>query len=217
MTLNTAACTNLPEPEIIEYPVSASADDGWNNWLYDAKTGTLNPKVDDFLTTAVTSATAGVLLDDNPIALDGWSNYVGYGDETDFARIRLSSDARLSFSLTATDAAEFTIYHLTEESGAYSLTLYQATTLEKNELDGSFAATTQAILLTTGDYYISMTSLTASTGGGAHYNVAVNQAGTEFLEAPPPSAQEASALSGTGPLDSTQNDSLLQQAANSLA
>jgi len=216
VSLNAAACTNLPEPEIIEYKPSPSVDDGWNNWLYDAKTNMLNTKADSFLLTPVTSATAGVLLDDNPIDLEGWSNYVGYGDETDFAKIRLSSDARLSFNITATDAAEFTIYHLAVDGDGYSLKIYQSTVLAKNELDGSYAATTQALLLAPGDYYISMTSLTASTGGGAYYNVAVNQAGTEFLDVVP-SPQEASAPAGAGPLDSALDDSLFQQTSSALA
>ena len=215
VSLNAAACTNLPEPEIIEYHASPSADDGWNNWLYDAKTSMLNPKVDSFLLTPVTSTTAGVLLDDNPIDLEGWSNYVGYGDGTDFAKIRLSSDARLSFNITATDASEFTIYHLAEEGNGYSLKIYQSTVLAKDELSGTYAATPQALLLAPGDYYISMTSLTASTGGGAYYNVAVNQAGTEFLDVVP--SPQASAPAGAGPLDSALEDSLFQQTSSTLA
>ena len=215
VTLNTAACTNLPEPEIIEYPVNPSVDDGWNNWLYDAKTAALNPEADDFLRTDVTSSTTGILLDDNPIDREGWSNFVGYRDETDYAKIRLAADARLSFSLSATDAAEFTICSLAEENGEYSLKAFQTTALVLNELDGTWSATSAALLLTAGDYYVSMRSLNASTGGGAYYNVALDLAGSEFN---PGSAQDESALAGPEALaGSAPDDSLIRQTAAALA
>ena len=161
-------------------------DDGWNNWLYDKKTKSLNPGADSFLVTEISSDTAGIRLDYAPTGLDGWDNFVGFGDDTDYARIRLSGDAKLCFTIESTDAAKFVIWSLatgTDKKGntTYTLKQIQSTSLKKAKGADVYAADTKAVFLTGGEYYISMQSTNAKKGGTAYYNVTLNKDACEGL------------------------------------
>ncbi|MBO4511926.1 MAG: hypothetical protein J5746_04110 [Victivallales bacterium] len=107
---------------------------------------------------------AGVLVE------DGW---VGYGDAMDYTEITLDSAAKLSFDVSATDAAKFTVFQLQSKTAkgvtTYSLKSLQGTTLKKG-----VQASTKGLLLGAGTYYLAMESTNAKSGGSADYTVAVN-------------------------------------------
>ena len=123
-----------------------------------------------------------------------WKNFVGFGDDTDFARIRIGNNtSQLSFSLTATDAAKFVIYSFTKVSAGggnyiYSMQALQTTTLKKAKGSDVYTADTKALALAKGEYYIAMQSTNAAKGATAYYNVSVNQAMSGGLPKAAPSA-----------------------------
>ena len=96
---------------------------------------------------------------------DNWTDWVGMGDETDFRKITLESAAKLVFDLKSGDAATFTIW----QDNKGKLKSLQATTPKAN-----VAATTKALLLDAGTYYLSMTAKNAKKGGAADYSVKAN-------------------------------------------
>ncbi len=161
----------------------AAGDDGWNNYLYDKKNkdNPLNFNVYDGSARTIDSETESVGLDDGSYEDESgttWSNFVGFGDATDFQKIRLNSNATLSFTLTATDATKFTIWRLDEKEDkkgiVYTQKSLQATTLKKDKETGLYSADTKLLSLDTGVYYVSMESTNASKGGRAYYNVEVD-------------------------------------------
>jgi len=162
-------------------------DGGWNDYLYDTKTKTLNPFIDDFQSTAIDAETGGIVFDSAAPALDGWNNWVGYGDATDYAKITLDDAASLSFDVAATDAAKFTICQLVESKDkkgntVYSVKTLQTTALAKAKNATEYTATTKNLLLQAGEYYVSVQSTNAAKGGNACYNVSVNQGRSDFFE-----------------------------------
>ena len=103
------------------------------------------------------------------------SDWVGFGDAVDYAGFTLDSAAKLSFSLDSTDAAKFTIYKLVRDrNGSYSLKTLQTTVLSFDREFEDYEATTKALLLDAGEYYISMQSTNAAQGGSAYYNIYLN-------------------------------------------
>ena len=110
---------------------------------------------------------------------NGW---VGFGDEFDYASFSLYDDAELSFTLEATDAATFTVYSLVEAgNGTCKLKTLQSSTLVFDALTGKYAVTTKALNLEAGDYYFSMQSTNAAQGGGAYYDLKLNESGSTFF------------------------------------
>ena len=117
-------------------------------------------------------AYAGTLDENNSYLLSDW---VGFGDAVDYAGFTIESAARLSFSIDSTDAAKFTIYKLVQgKDGTYSLKTLQTTALTYDKDFEDYEATTKALLLEAGDYYISMQSTNAAQGGSASYNIYLN-------------------------------------------
>ena len=176
-----------PEPE----PKPNVADDGWNNWLYDAKTKTTNDAVTDSESAVITSDTWEIAVDVEGISYEDkhgnlYSNFVGYGDVVDFSRIYLENAAKLSFSVMATDAAKITIWRLNEtwKKGilTYSQKSLQTTKLTLNKKTGVYSADTKTLLLEAGEYYISVESTNAQKGGSAYYKVKVEQDRSAFFD-----------------------------------
>jgi autotransporter passenger strand-loop-strand repeat protein len=154
----------------------SDGDNGDNNWLYDKKAKIKNDDA-NFEEIILEDGTSDIHLDTNaPSGTDGngWSNYVGYGDDTDFAKLTVSDTAKVSFSLKASDAAKFTIYSLTpgldkKQNVVYTMKAIQMTSLKK--AGTQYEADTKTILLTDGVYYISMQSTNAKKGVKAFYIV----------------------------------------------
>ena len=148
-------------------------DDGSNDWLYEKKSG-LNKA--QFVVNQITSETTDVYLDINDVSQEGYDNFVGFVDAVDFAKITLSDAASLSFSLTASDAAKFVIYSLTQKTGdKYKMTALQTTKLKKASKNATeYTATTKALSLEAGEYFISMEATNAKKGASTYYNVVLN-------------------------------------------
>ena len=156
------------------------ADDGANNWLYTKKDG-LNRTLHDSDAIVIHSGMTSIRLDRDKPDIEGTENFVGYGDEADYLKIKLESDAVLSFTTTATDACKFVIYSLTESTdkkgnAKYSVKALQTTKLSRPKGATEYAATTKVLSLAAGDYYISMQSTNAKKGGAAYYHVSLNKA-----------------------------------------
>ena len=110
------------------------------------------------------------------------SNWVGFGDAVDYAGFTLTSTAKLSFSIDATDSVKFTIYQLVQsKDGTYSLKALQTTSLFFNKEMEDYEAVTKALLLEAGDYYFSVQSTNAAQGGSAYYNVCLDWEHSEFF------------------------------------
>jgi len=121
----------------------------------------------------------GVVDDNSFDILSGW---VGYGDAVDYAGFTLTNAAKLSFMIDATDAASFTIYSLVKaKDGTYSLKSLQTISLSYDKEFEDYEATTKALMLQAGDYYISVQSTNATRGGSAEYDVYLNYEDCEFF------------------------------------
>lgn len=202
------AAANIKKFDSVEYHVGldletsvfyVDSDNGDNNWLYTAKTKSRNMLLVDSEAVNITLDTTDIHLDQGGTKVIGWDNYVGFGDEADYLKINLDSDAVLSFNITTTNAANFVIYSLTEKPGkkgapTYSLKAVQKTTLKPGKGQTEVSIPTKAIALSSGDYYISMQSIKAKTGAQAYYNVSLNTAECSGLPGELLNAQDASAL-----------------------
>ena len=110
-----------------------------------------------------TVKTAGTLISDE---------WVGYNDEIDYRKITLTTEAKLSFGVFASDSVKFTIYMLNqkEKNGevTYYLTKLQTTTIKAGEW-----RPTNPIKLNADSYYFSVESTNAKKGGNASYDVEI--------------------------------------------
>ena len=172
------------------------SDNGWNNYVYDKKLGFNEEYYDSLVPTEFMEETTVVMLDSAPVGED-WNNFVGFGDATDYAKIEVTAGMTLNFSLSATDAAKFTIWSLEVGKDKYGETTYkmnslQSTTLKKDKETGLYAADTKDYTFKEGGtYFISMESSNAKKGSETYYNVVGNR--TSFSEA---SALDMPELSG---------------------
>ena len=190
-----------------------SADDGRNNALYDKQAKAIYGEDEDhhFVTTTVSAGTKAVKLDYNSIGQTGYSNFVGYGDAVDYAKIKLMTSGSLSFTLTATGDATFVVYKKTQDKkGKDKLETLQTTKLKLAKGENTVEMTTNAIAgLEAGEYYISMTAKNtkANDKGNVFYNV------TAKLDH---SAADALAMPETDTPGMTDNLSFGQTAASDM-
>ena len=157
-------------------------DDGRNNYLYDAKTKALNPEAENFVTTAISADSAELQFDAAAPEREGWSNFVGYGDAADFTMFTLDTAASLCFDVQATDAAKFTVHKLESKTDKQGNVTYGVKDLSSTSVKAGATATTKAVKLEAGTYYVSMQSTNAAKGGAAYYNVSVNLSKSDFFE-----------------------------------
>ena len=167
-------------------------DDGWNDYLYDKKTG-LNPKMDDFSSAVLADGFSGsILLDEaDSVNVDGRHNFVGryedeYIDVADYAKIVLENAARLVFTIDSTDAVKFVVCKLNETTGksgkvSYSVKELQTTSFTLKKGADSVAGDTKELLVESGEYYLSVQSTNYKKGGAAFYNVALNADASDFF------------------------------------
>ena len=126
------------------------------------------------IATAVTASSAQIVGD-----------WVGYGDEWDYKEFTLNSAAKLSFTVSATDAVKFVVYSLqskTDKNGktTYSLKALQTVTPKLDKTTGKYTVNTAGLLLEKGKYYIGVQSTNANKGGNADYTIALNKGGSVF-------------------------------------
>ena len=164
-------------------------DDGWNNGpLLDKKL--LSEKIADFLPVTVTGTATGTPLQfDNNFGEDGkfalnkdYTNFVGFGDTSDFVKLSATQPVQLSFTVKATGNVKLKVCSLSRnvKTGAWVLKTLQTVTLSVNKSDS--ASSPKAIQLdrlgvgaTAGDatgYYVSVES--TDKKGNVYYSVTVD-------------------------------------------
>jgi len=145
-------------------------DNSWNNTLN-------NPNVLQETVLSVGTYPEIYLDELNSISNKGRHNFVGQGDEFDYAKITLNSAANLSFRVDATDSVKLTVYKLVAGSSKPKEVMSDASK------SNSFSFDTAAKLFEAGEYYVSIQSTNAAKGGSAYYNLLLNGAdkGTEYF------------------------------------
>ena len=169
-------------------PDQKAPDDGRNSWLYDSKARMLNDAIASTMGNELDGNTEEIFLDESgSVCFESngteFHNWVGDGDEFDYAKITLNSAAKLSFTIDSTDAAMFSIWSVVNtKNGMYSANMLQSTALLLNQETNRFHVTTQGFMLEAGEYYISMQSLNATIGGSAYYNVKLDPLQSSFFD-----------------------------------
>jgi len=151
------------------------SDDGWNNDVSKARS---NPV---WITRGYELP---VIIDSNDKNEDGWENFVGFDDKTDFAKLNLASSASVSFRISTTGSIKFQIWKFDLEKGKLSK-VGSATSLKPNKLQATASTATKEVFLDAGgryEYFISVESKDAAKGGFAYYDLSVYSAGTSFFD-----------------------------------
>ena len=126
---------------------------------------------------------------DNP----GWESdvtgWVGEGDAIDYYKFTLGEADMVSFTVGASDTVKFTIYSLVQDKrGGYSLRTLKTVTPAQtqasqiwdelneewytgDEPEWTYSVTTDPLALAAGDYYFSVESTKAKSGGNAEYEI----------------------------------------------
>lgn len=190
----------------------SDADGGGNNWLYDKKNNELNDEIAYGEPIEISPSTKRVRVDTEAVNFEDangttWDNYVGYGDEYDFAKVRLKSDAMLKITITATDAVKFTAYDILQNVDSwtgivsYTLETIQSSTLKKAKGDSLYRYSVTMMVPGNISFFVSMQSTNAAKGGCAYYNVEINQSSFEDYYygalSCPPEEDNADALTRT--------------------
>jgi len=152
------------------------ADDGWNNAATNA--GVIeNPR-------SLERGVESIVLDHAAMQdSEAFENFVGFGDSIDYTKLELGSTAYVSFNVSATGNAKFTLWKRDTASG--KMTKAGPVTTLKTKNGAVVTKTTKAQLLDAGDkyeYFVSMESSDAAKGGSAYYNVKVNTVGSRFFD-----------------------------------
>lgn len=164
-------------------------DDGWNNGpLLDKKLP--SEKTADFLPVTITGTATGTPIQfDSNFGGDGklklnkdYTNFVGFGDVSDFVKLSMTQPVKLSFTVRATGNVKLKVYSLSRnaKTGAWVLKTIQTVTLNVNKADS--ASSPKVIQLDrlgigaaaddpTG-YYVSVES--TDKKGNAYYSVTVD-------------------------------------------
>lgn len=168
---------------------SRDCDDGWNDWVYNAKTKTCNNFYwnGNSLVTLSSGFKGRIRIDDQkPAEMTQYDNYVGYRDDIDFQKIVLNKGGRVSLKATASGSVKLTLWKLVDTANydkdpyapeKNSLKALQTVTLKWDEQLKMYAAETASILLEEScikyynEYFISVECLNAAKGAGAYYNV----------------------------------------------
>lgn len=149
-----------------------SADDGWNDWLYEKKAW--NPQRENFVLNEIAGETTALQFDTNEMSVEAYGNFVGHNDNADYARFVLAEDATLNFTLTVTGDATFMVYQITQDrKGADKLVTLLKHTVKMDPNAAQAKMTTSDLELAAGEYYISMTAKDTKKGS-AFYNVTAN-------------------------------------------
>ena len=158
------------------------ADTGWNNTAYklDGDGKEVKTELNPELTSSALAFGRGVTsikLDTGATGKDGYDNWVGFSDATDYRMLTLENAANLTLSLTATGKTKLTIWKVTtnEKKGTINLSNKFSTTAKADK-----AGTIKAKFLEAGTYFVSVESTDAKKGGSAYYNVSVDSASVFF-------------------------------------
>jgi autotransporter passenger strand-loop-strand repeat protein len=159
----------------------ADGDDGRNGFLCDSKKK-LNGNAASFQSTNVTGNMEILVDKKNSVSrkVDGvtYKNFVGFGDETDCAKFTLNHDGKLYFTVTATDAAKFTVCKLVAgKNDTYTVKSLLSGKLTKGKQETVYMfESAKGLQLKAGEtYYVCVESTNAKKSEyGAYYNVSVD-------------------------------------------
>ena len=180
-------------------PRDDGPDDGWNNYVYDKKNkeNPLNPLLGEFVTNALSGGVNGVLLDRlDSVDLDGWNNFVGKvvgftpeQDAADYAKIVLTTGAKLTFDVASLAGGKFAIWQLVQGKDdkqgnpTYSMKSLQTASLKKAKGATVYTASSKEKLFEAGTYFVSMQSSIAKKGDTmGFYNVGVGAKSVYFAD-----------------------------------
>ena len=200
-----------------------SADDGRNDELYDKKAKAFCVEDEDhhFETTGIGGAGINVQLDSDPVKADGYRNYVGYGDKTDYAKVNLRSEGSLYFKVKATGDATFTVYRKGQDKkGNDTLEAIQTTKLKLDKGASVVDKFTDAISdLAAGEYYISMTATNTSNNakGSVFYNVAATFEPSDMASLAMPETSDSLAMTDSLSFGTFDTDVIASATSSSLA
>ena len=145
--------------------------------------------LDDWSDLAESGAEGGVVsagavdAETTELVTDEW---VGLGDEIDYRLFWIQDPAKVSFTVTSSGAAKFTICELKEKTDKKGVVTYSLKTLQTTKIKAGKTVTTKGLLLPAdnGDestkYYFSMQSTNAAKGDSADYSVSFNPSGSVF-------------------------------------
>ena len=149
-----------------------SADDGWNNWLYEKKQW--NPRRGDFVLNEIAGETTAIQFDTNGMSVEDYGNFVGHDDAADYARFVLAEHATMNFTLTVTGDATFVVYQIAQDKkGADKLVTLLKHTVKMDPNAAEAEMTTSDLELAAGEYYVSMAAKDTKKGC-VFYNVTAN-------------------------------------------
>lgn len=149
-----------------------SADDGWNNWLYEKKQW--NPRREEFVLNEIAGETTAIQFDTNRMSVEDYGNFVGHNDAADYAQFVLAENGTLNFTLTVTGDATFMVYQVTQDKkGADKLVTLLKHTVKMDPNAAEAEMTTSDLELAAGEYYVSMTAKDTKKGS-VFYNVTAN-------------------------------------------
>ena len=158
--------------DIVDSTFYDSADDGWNNWLYEKKQW--NPEREHFVLNEIAGETTAIQFDTNEMTMEDYGNFVGHNDAADYARFALAEDGVLNFTLTVTGDATFMVYQITKDKkGADKLVTLLKHTVKMDPNAAEAEMTTSDLELAAGEYYVSMTTKDTKKGS-VFYNVTAN-------------------------------------------
>lgn len=110
-------------------------------------------------------------IEEGDALTDGW---VGYGDNIAWRKFTLEKTARMRFNVHADDSSVFTLLRFNADTQALESVLTAKPKKPKkssDELDYALTVRTDRKVLNPGEYYISMESTNADTGGSAEFRV----------------------------------------------
>ena len=151
-----------------------AGDNGSNNWLLDSHKSPNSMLV----STTVTGSNQAVKLDSGlskTIAGVSYNGFVGFGDETDYGKLKVGADAKLTFEVTAKDAAKFTVYELLANGKTKSV-LTGKCKKDRTDTEGApvYVFTKDVKLKKDGNYYVCVQSTNAKKSAiGTYYSVKV--------------------------------------------
>ncbi|MBQ7178261.1 MAG: hypothetical protein IJS08_12670 [Victivallales bacterium] len=156
-SINYTISVNKSPNHSVFFPAGDNGDD-WDDFATKGPEG----KVDH--------DTIGTLTPNTEI--NGW---VGYGDKVDYMEFTLATEATVSLDIESSDYAKAVIYRLQKNAASYTLISLQSTTLAKiDNTSNASEATTKALKLAAGTYYLGIFSPNADNGANASYTITVN-------------------------------------------
>ena len=162
-----------------------ASDDGTNNTLFlDKKNKELNPELEQTTVKTGDSKPVDMENDDVEVMKESFNNFVGFGDEYDYAEIRFEDTGDCTFTVdtwgTEKAGAKFTVYQLTFKKGKWTKKSLATLTLKNTEeaADGYASASNgKTVRITektnedTTRYFVSMQSVDAKKGKEVYYNI----------------------------------------------